>query len=138
MKTPRDFLLERHRAAETKLDAVREKVLAAELSPAPPAEKKKARGPALACWQELILPYRRVWAGLAAAWVVILAVNISSAATQPMTSANAASQGPALAAALQEQRQLLSQLLDPFTTSPAVRKRTPGPRGDLRNASRAA
>ena len=37
-------------------------------------------------WRELICPARRVWAGLAAAWVVILVTNANLTGERPMAS----------------------------------------------------
>ena len=69
MKTPREILLARHRAAEPKLDAIREAVLAEALNvPAPgqPAPRPSRAGVfsvGMTLWRELILPSRRAWSG---------------------------------------------------------------------------
>ena len=84
MKTPREILLAQHRDAEPKLDAIRQSAVAAvhdrRLSTDGVRER---RSPTAATtiwrilWDELIFPSRRTWAGLATAWVLILAVNFS-------------------------------------------------------------
>jgi hypothetical protein len=114
MKTPRDILLAHHRAAEAKLDAVRDEVIAG-LN----REKTKAPNPLpsfAACWlggsnklwRELIFPCRRIWAGLAAAWVLIFLVNFSIRDHSPTVMAKA----PALEMmSFREQQRLLNELL---------------------------
>jgi hypothetical protein len=83
MKTPRDLLLARHHAAAPKLDAVRRAVMA-ELNnqgtkeqSLPAAFVSSFLGCSSNLWQELIFPSRRIWSGLAAVWVLILAVNFA-------------------------------------------------------------
>ncbi|HTY88289.1 MAG TPA: hypothetical protein VMB80_12550 [Candidatus Acidoferrum sp.] len=88
MKTPREILLDRHRAAEPKLEAIRREVVAAEfhgpgrVSSVSPSESLKTpetgKMPVLLLiWREVIWPCRRIWTGLAAVWLLILAVNLS-------------------------------------------------------------
>ena len=89
MKTPRDILLAQHRAAGPKLDAIR-RALVAEFS----HEDKKAQswlaGLVFSClrgsktlWSELIFPSRRIWSGLAAVWLLIVAVNFAQREPAP-------------------------------------------------------
>jgi hypothetical protein len=68
MKTPREILLERHRAATPELDAIRRGIVDA---------KFRRRNLTTMIWQELIQPGRRIWSGLAAAWVLILVINFA-------------------------------------------------------------
>lgn len=82
MKTPREVLLARHRAAEPNLHAIRRRVV-------DDLNHQDATAPggvtcfAVLCrcltapWRELIFPSRRIWAGLAVVWILIFAVNIS-------------------------------------------------------------
>src|SRR5690349_9236788 len=49
MKTPREYLFDKHRAAETKLDAMRENVVATKLSSAPPIGNED--------WRSLLLAF---------------------------------------------------------------------------------
>ena len=83
MKTPREILLGRHQAATPKLDVIRREIVG-ELNNK--TTKERSRGPNLVSWflgcpntvwRELILPSRRIWAGLAAVWLVLAIVNIS-------------------------------------------------------------
>lgn len=83
MKTPRDVLLECHRATTPKLDALRRRLLETELNAA-------ARAPSglLAflrqAWHELFWSCRPVWGGLAAVWAMIVALNWIAAERQPV------------------------------------------------------
>ncbi len=86
MKTPREILLARHRAAEPKLDAIRRKVVAANQTTAELSEQiiagfRRSQTVVIKIcwllWRELILPSRRIWTGLAAVWLLIFAVNFS-------------------------------------------------------------
>jgi hypothetical protein len=83
MKTPRDILFVRHQDAAPKLDAIRRKLVTG-LNAADPKAQSRPTGPLAWClrvsnklWQELIWPSRRIWAGLAAVWILIFIVNFS-------------------------------------------------------------
>jgi hypothetical protein len=70
MKTPREILFEKHKGAEQKLDAIRANVVAECGRPRPQQETNVF----MALWQDLILPYRRIWTGLSVVWVGIIAL----------------------------------------------------------------
>ncbi len=81
MKTPREIILESHRAVEPRLDRLRETVLAAELATAlsgPKVRPQSAGNILQKLWLELIWPSRRAWAGLSAVWVVLGVVYLST------------------------------------------------------------
>ena len=137
MKTPREILLDRHRNAQPKLDAIRREVLA-EFVQTKPAIEKPRPAPAFSfsslaskLWSELILPCRHIWAGLAAVWMLIVALHLAAGSDQaPGITVNQVSKpGPEIVAAMRERRELMAQLLDPFTSLPAARSKVPGPRG---------
>ena len=111
MKTPRDFLLDRHQPVEAKLDALRRQVLRAELDGAP----RSAPAPwPVVWWQQLVRPCRGVWVGLAAAWVVIVALQALSGGPAPAREVrHASAPPPEIMALLQEQRRLRVELLGP-------------------------
>ena len=113
MKTPRELLLNRHRDKVPKLDALREQVFANELSrmqaDAMPGASLAIRV-VLAFWNELILPARHTWAGLAAAWIVILAINTADSDGFPTAHARVASSPAEIAAAIREQQRLMAEL----------------------------
>ena len=82
MKTPREILLERHGNVQPKLDGIRRAVVN-DLNQDAKAQSWAAGLVALCLgfpnklWNELILPSRRVWTGLAVVWALILVVNVS-------------------------------------------------------------
>jgi len=136
MKTPREILLERHCAAESKLEDIRRAVVG-ELST---KEIKAQGGPdgfvewclrfPNKLWRELVLPSRRIWTGLAAVWLVLFIVNISqrdnvsSVTGQPVRSA------PVMMS-WQVQQRLMNELLADRLAPPEVdrpRNVAPGPR----------
>jgi hypothetical protein len=84
MKTPRDILFARHQNAATKLDAVRQSTVAAvcdRRASTNDAHERRSQTAATTIlqtlWRELIFPCRRIWAGLAAVWILIFIVNFS-------------------------------------------------------------
>ena len=90
MKTARELLLNRHRSIEPKLDALRAKTIselrggAKDLQVAPTKISLQLR-----IWQELILPARRLWLGLAAAWCLIAFLHASAPSPKPLLKADA-------------------------------------------------
>ena len=136
MKTPREILLERHCAANAQLDAIRENVVATAVSDA--AVRVPRPFPILAVlklWRELVLPCRRIWAGVAAVWLVILALHLSTGAPPKSAPGQMAASGQDVLTALREQEQILAQLLDPrdqphAEPPPVARPAVPGPRGE--------
>ena len=111
MKTPREILLARHQAAEPKLDAVRDRALAALLLD---ESTVKRRGPGwLAACREFFRIPRAAWGGLAAAWLVIIALNTASRDTVTISSApvQEAKRSPETLQALREQKRLFAELV---------------------------
>jgi hypothetical protein len=138
MKTPREILLERHRAAETKLDAIRENVVATAVSGADavrPAAQSFPLRTALMLWRELVLPCRPIWAGVAAVWLVILALHLSTGTSPKMAAGQMAASGPDVLMTLREQKEILAEMTapvapPPVSPPPPARPAVPGPRGD--------
>src|ERR1043166_2104088 len=111
MKTPREILFARHRSAEPKLDALRQETVAAvcnrrslEAKPSAVTDRRYNR---IRFWRELILPRPRAWAGLAAVWVLILALKLSTHDPSHVV-ARDASVSPEVIARLRQQKQLTS------------------------------
>lgn len=117
MKTPREILLDRHRKAEARLDAIRERILATEL----PVEADSRSLPldhsfslavaGMKLWQELILPCRRIWCGLAAVWLVIAVMNVTSKDSPKIANRRTSPPNSEILMATREQRLLRQELL---------------------------
>jgi hypothetical protein len=133
MKTPRELLLEKHRAVEPKLEAIRESVLAN----APPSAANRARPmfpvrAALRCWEELVVPCRRIWAGLAVMWAVIFVFKFAAADTPSASAKRSEPVNAQVIMALREQKQLLQQLMETAAPAPEAVPNRATPRGERR------
>jgi hypothetical protein len=119
MKTPREVLLNQHRHVEPKLSRIWHAELAPRLS-------------GNVVWRELIWPCRRIWVGLAGAWVLIIAVHLATA--EPVSQV-AGKSAPALSReemqALAEQRRLMAQMID-LPPAEHQKPNPPGPRSERR------
>ncbi len=82
-------------------------------------------------WGELIWPSRHVWAGMAALWVVMLAVNERISGSQTFEAKAQTASTPDIIAAWQEQNRVLAELTQPSLTIPAAPVIAPRPRGEL-------
>jgi len=142
MKAPREILLRRHRAVEPRLDRLWDESLAPTVAAVydrresgQAREIGARRAPiqvvAWMLWRSLILPSRRMWAGLACAWVVIAVLNlVSSGPTTEVVSQTNPPSGEDLRA-LVEQRQMLAQLIGPLSEPANAQKRSsPGPHSE--------
>jgi hypothetical protein len=138
MKTPREFILEHHRSADRQLQSIRPDELAAlaAASAVPAGEVNRPRfSLALAAarfWRESIRPWRRVWAGLAAVWIAILALQLNSAEFSGLSAKFTASSATQALAAWQERNRLLAQFLGPDAPRLIAKPALPGPRSELR------
>ncbi len=143
MKTLRELLLERHQSAQPKLDAIRAKLLAA-------AQEESARCPdtsagrpghplarfALLLWQELIFPCRRVWAGVTAAWVFIVALNFFTSEPAQVAQVRPAYSAAEVVAHYQAQQRLWDELLNSSApSSPEPSPAIPPPRSERTNST---
>jgi hypothetical protein len=137
MKTPREILLARHQAALPKLDALRRDTL--ETLPQLPSRRPRAPFVHLPTrfWQELILPCRRLWTGLATVWVLIFIVhfsqrdNVNSVTGQP-------AQPESVVMSLQAQEEYLNaQLADRAAPMEADRPRNFSPKPRTENCETA-
>jgi hypothetical protein len=111
MKTPREFLLARHHAANPKLDAIRQRILGV----APPrAQRESALARFVASCREVIRIPRIAWAGLLTTWAVIITLNMASSDATPARNTRVSDVGrrsPEMLQALREQRRLLVELM---------------------------
>ena len=132
MKTPREILLGRHRSVEPKLERMWAENLSLELrSEGASTRENVFLAVGWKLWRELIWPSRRIWAGLACAWVVIVALNLTSFEPAPRVASKAEPRSRDEMQALIEQRRMLAQMLDPLSEPSSKRKSNlPGPRSD--------
>ena len=136
MKKPRDLLLDRHRAAEPELDAIRMEVRQTlanhganrATAPTPPRESWIS-----VLWQELFVSCRRYWAGLGVAWCAIVLLTLVGAWNGTTGRVIAAIPSEPVMEALLEQKQLRDELLGLVTvqeTRTARREDNLGPRSE--------
>jgi hypothetical protein len=116
MKTPRDILFARHQTAAPKLDAIRREVMV-ELNNKGTKEQNRPASlvsSLLGCsnklWLELVWPCRRIWAGLAAVWILIFIVNASQYDGSQKVMAKS-SPSPDMMLTFRDQQKLLDELL---------------------------
>jgi hypothetical protein len=82
-------------------------------------------------WREWLWPSPRAWAGLAAAWVIILALNTTRLATPVGVASVSPPPSREMIMALSAQRRELAELLgDAQETSPARKPAPPRPRSE--------
>lgn len=114
MKTPRDILLERHRAADPKLDAIRREVVWEGRRAAVPKFRvaDTATLPVL-IWRELIIPSRRIWAGLAATWILIFVFNFAQRDPAELMARKTPPPSPEMILTFRQQERLLAELIGP-------------------------
>jgi hypothetical protein len=150
MKKLREVLLEKHRRAEPKLDAIREQVnagLAAGTTDtrARPKQMSRAWQPDASAfeigWRQLLWSLRWHLAGLSAVWFVVVALNIGQ--TPDRTQGASRGGGPSprqLLAALRENQRQLRELIAAPASEPAPEppKLRPSPRSAIRPFSIAA
>jgi hypothetical protein len=126
MKTLKEILLERHQATDTKLDSIRESVLAAECSIKIQNSKLKNReavvtvaGFASLIWRELIWPSRRIWAGFAFGWFAIALLKLNgsdSEPTQMVAKPKATDDSNRVLMVWREQQRIMAELAGPRET----------------------
>jgi hypothetical protein len=128
MKTPRELLLERHRGAERKLAAVRRAALAT-------VETREPDGAPMS-WREWLRSLRWHAAGLGAAWLFLLLLNLGAHRAPEIMAAIPPARIPppqVIMASLRENRRQLSALMEPDAPAAEPQKAfPPGPRSDRR------
>jgi hypothetical protein len=119
MKTPREILLEQHRAAVPRLDAIRREVVR-ELNneDAKTQSFPSSFAPLRLCcsnkiWLELIWPCRRIWAGLAATWILIFAFNFSQRDPAERMARKSPPPSSEMMLTFTQQQRLLAELIGP-------------------------
>jgi hypothetical protein len=83
----------------------------------------------------LLWPHPAAWAGLAAVWLVILGINLTTRDASQTLAKNAFPVSPQVFMAFQEQERLLSELIGPRDNPVAERPKPapPRPRSELRH-----
>jgi hypothetical protein len=138
MKTPREILLEQHRSAAPKLDAIRQEVVA-ELNNQDAKAQSRAADFVSSClgcsnklWLELVWPCRRIWTGLAAVWILLFIVNFSQRDTVSSVRGKSVRSGEVMMS-LQAQQRWMNELLADRSApleSDRLRKIAPKPRSE--------
>jgi hypothetical protein len=80
----------------------------------------------------ILWPHPTAWAGLAAVWILILALNFSSRDRSPAVAEKSAPPSPEVIVELRQQRLLLAELIGPRDTRDADRSKSfvPQPRSE--------
>jgi hypothetical protein len=80
----------------------------------------------------LLWPHPRAWAGLAAIWSLILAVNFSMRDPSPVRTEKSLPPSPEVIVELRQQQRLLAELIGPRDASDAARSKSfvPQPRSE--------
>jgi hypothetical protein len=129
MKTPREVLLGRHGPAQEDLDRIRRQVLANLPSETRPPVPASVSAPWWALlWEQVVVPARGAWAGLAAAWVLIAALHLLGGSTEALPFRPPADLTPTDLALLREQRQFCAELLEAGPVGAAATPQIPRPR----------
>jgi hypothetical protein len=120
MKTPREILFKRHQAAESKLDAIRETAVASV------CDRRIANSPAITDrgynWREFFFALRWHLAGMGAAWLVIVLLNLNVGHSVSLASAMPREKIPSpqiILASLRENRRELLEMIQPFESRDA-------------------
>jgi len=112
----------------------REEILAAAIGRASSVERRaqeRSESPTLvARLSSLLWPHPAAWAGLAAVWMLILAMHFSVREPAPAVAEKSAPPSPAVMVELRQQRRLLAELIGPRDASAADRSKSfvPQPR----------
>ena len=136
MKTPRQILLERHRHAEPKLDAIRQAALsrvAESFAPESLAEKSSPGFLLALC--ALLRSVRWHLAGMSAIWVVLALLNMEPRSTSNPSMAKQSASPTQLMAALRENRRQLLELLDQTAAESAPPAVVPRRRSELQSST---
>jgi anti-sigma factor RsiW len=77
-------------------------------------------GARLGWWREVVWPWRRAWTTLAAAWVVILAGNVSLHPPSPLVARISPARSQEMVTSFRDQRTILADLLADRSAPPAA------------------
>lgn len=138
MNTPREILLKRHRAIKPQLERLRHETLRevteGNRQSAPAAQHTLVAALRLR-WRELLWPCPQAWASLAAVWLLILTINLTTRDPPARTIAQAAPPSPEVRELLRQQERLYAELLGATPTRVATQTKAPAlsPRSQRRD-----
>jgi hypothetical protein len=134
MKTPREFLLRRHAPANEKLDAIREEAVraAADVNRRSAPNREATFAAAVSRmvttpFREIILPARRIWAGFAVAWLVIVAAHLADTERTARTEAGLRPAPAGMLMAWERQQKLMAELIGQTETQEGDRPKPARP-----------
>jgi len=133
MKTPREILFQRHQAVEQKLDKIRERAVATACDPR--MKYSLAVKDRRCAMREFLFSLRWHLAGMGAAWLLIILLNLNVGQSASLASAVPAAKIPPpqiILASLRENRRELLQLIQP-SESHDVRSPKLFPRSERRD-----
>ena len=81
-------------------------------------------------WRELLWPCPQAWVGLAAVWMLILALNATSHEPMAVAGRQRSPLSPELIMALQEQRRLFTELIGSTPSAETSKTFVPRPRSE--------
>jgi hypothetical protein len=146
MKTPREILLQRHQDAAPKLDAIRHNALNAEFKVGQASrlslislffQMETGWKPVLRLlWLELVWPYRRTWATLAAVWIALFIFNVSQRDKSELAARKLPPPSPEAIMAWRQQERLLAELIGPSVPGDVEQRKIflPKPRTEIAEA----
>jgi hypothetical protein len=82
----------------------------------------------------LLWPHPKAWAGLAAVWILILAVNFSTREAVPKLAAKSAPPSPEVMVELKQQQRLVAELVSTYEAPDTDRRKTFLPRPSSQRA----
>jgi anti-sigma factor RsiW len=91
-------------------------------------------------WRELVWPCRRIWAGLAATWLVLIVFNLTHTERSQVVVAKSTTPPEEMRLALQEQRRVLEEIIGVTSPAPAAeppRRPNTQPRSERRSIAMA-
>jgi hypothetical protein len=124
MKTPREILLQRHQAAQPRLDEIRQGAISRFAKPPGPRTEWPPLRALFTLWRELIWPCRRTWAGLVAVWLVLLTLQLASRDPAEVAARKTPPPSPEVLMVLRQQQLLLAELVERSESRAAGRPKT--------------
>jgi hypothetical protein len=96
------------------------------------------REPALPWWRAILWPSPQAWAGIAAVWLVILTLQLTSAERAKTASLKSVPASRQVLELLQEQQSLLADLINSSAAVESPKPSLPRPRGEKKSQNTSA